>query len=219
MRERMQNQVRDVRDYHASFETYPAKIADGWHSVVIVGGEEYIGDRKVLVEKGRVKRMVWDNWMEEELTFSGPIQKAMAGIRIKGGEGPMGGMVDVLFMNSLGDDPTFADEPLNPGRASFWTSMKDKELGKIYIVFEDAIFGPFTQHQDWDKSPECGEVQQINVVYKPGTYSFKGIRKASSSPYAQKRTLMEGKIEITEDGCSLIEIYEPGKKKKGPKQK
>lgn len=218
MRERMSKQARDVRDYHASFDAYPDKVSDGWHSVVIVGGEEYIGDRKVLVEKSRVKRMVWDNWMEEELTFSGPIVEAMAGIRIKGGEGPLGGMVDVYFMNSLGDEPATADAPLKPGRVSFWTSMKDKELGKIYITFEDAIFGPFTEHRDWDKSPECGGTQQINVVYKPGIYSFKGVRKSSTSAYAQQRTLMEGKVEITEEGCTMIEIFEPGKRQKGPKK-
>lgn len=215
-KKRMEKQTTDMRSYYGSFDTYPANIEDGWHSVVILGGDEFIGDRKVQVENGRIKRMVWDNWMEEELTFSGPIIKAMAGIRIKGGTGPLGGMVDVYFMNSLGENPVKADPPLVPGTVTFWTSQSDKDKGKIYIVFEDALLGPFTEHQDWDKAPACGDKQQINVVYKPGLYKFKVMRRAYSLGIG--RTLMEGKVELTNGGCELVEVYEKKKKRKGPKQ-
>lgn len=216
-RRRMQKQTGDMRSYYGSFETYPANISDGWHSVVILGGEEYIGDRKVLVESGRIKRMVWDNWMEEELTFSGPIVKAMAGVRIKGGTGPLGGMVDVYFMNSLGDNPVTADPPLKPGTVTFWTSQKDYDKGKICIVFEDALLGPFIEHRDWDNAPECGDNQQINVVYKPGLYKYRMVRKTFTG--LAGRTLMEGKVELTDGGCQVIEVYEKKKKRRGPKQK
>ncbi len=213
----MQKQTEDMRGYYSSFENYPASVSDGWHTVVILGGDEYIGDRKVLVESGRVKRMVWDNWMEEELTFSGPIVKAMAGVRIKGGTGPLGGMVDVYFMNSLGDNPIAADAPLKPGTVTFWTSQKDYDKGKICIVFEDALLGPFTEHRDWNNAPECGDNQQINVVYKPGVYNFRMVRKTFAG--MSGRTLMEGKVELTNGGCQVIEVYEKAKTRRGPKQK
>ena len=217
-RAQMRRQTQDMRNYYGSFSEYPAKVADGWHSVVILGGEEYIGDRKVLVENGRVKRMVWDNWMEEELTFSGPVVKAMTGVRIKGGIGPMNGLIDVYFMNSLGENPVMAEPPLTPGTVTFWTSHKDYDLGKLYLVFEDAAMGPFTEHRDWDKAPECGDINQINVVYKPGIYDFKLVRKGFTG-YNTARPLMAGKIELTENGCSVVEVYENAKKRKGPKQK
>lgn len=218
-RERMRSQTKNMRDYYGSFEAYPERISDGWHSVVILGGDEYIGDRKVFVESGRVKSMIWDDWMPEELTFSGPIVKAMAGVRIKGGTGPLGGMVDVYFMNSLGESPVMAEPPMQPGRVTFWTSAGDYDLGKIHVIFEDAGFGPFVEHRAWDDPASCGDNQQINVVYKPGVYKYKVVRKSGAMSYSFSRTLMEGKIEITEGGCELVEVYDPRKKQKGPKKK
>lgn len=215
LRELNMRQVRDMRNEHRFTKTYPEKIGDGWHGAVIIGGDEYMGIRTVLVEQGKVRRVVWDDWMEEELTFSGPIQKAKAEIKIKGGKGPLGGIVEVFFVYSMGNDPGMAEAPLKAGRACFWTSIQEEELGKIYIVFEDAVLGPFTEHRDWNKSPECGGTQQINVIYKPGKYYFKAVRKASDSPDEEGHTLIRGRIEIKEGGCTLFEVFEPGAKRKG----
>lgn len=211
---RMAEQTKKTREYHDNFGTYPNSVPDGWHNVVIVAGDSYIGDRKALVENGRIKHLIWDNWLPQELVFSGQIIKAASSVRIEGGTGPFGGLVDVYFLNQLGDNPTQCEPPLKPGSVTFWCSASEKQLGRMQIVFEDAIFGPFSEHRDWDNPAECGDEKQITIYYKPGKYKYR-----LAPTWDSKRSLSSGEVVIKEGGCTVQEVFDPSGKQKGPKKK
>lgn len=209
MAQKMRERIKEIETYYKEQESYPNKISDGWHEVTLIGGDEYIDERKVLIEDGKIKRIFWDNWLEEDLSFAGPINNAKAGIRIKGGSGPMEGMLNMYFMNDLVDGNNIVDPPVTPGTVTFWTD--NKKFDKYFVMFEEMELGPFNQKQDAMAPPTCGSNEAINIIYKPGIYRFKGYTK---DYYGNPQIKCEGTVQINSGECSDVRINKAKKLRK-----
>jgi hypothetical protein len=201
-KEKMAKRVQEMRNYYTSLGTYPEKVIDGWHEALILGGDEYISEAKFLVKNNKITAMVWDNWLPQELAFSGPIMKGKSGIKIKDGKGALEGLIEVMFINHIADNTSVSTEPLKPGKITFWTN--NKNIKSISLAFEDMSLGHFTHYYKFDNPPVCGGDNEIVVYYKPGLYSYKAI-EGSSWSYNPK-ILCEGKIRITDGGCEIVQI-------------
>jgi hypothetical protein len=202
-KEKMTKRVQEMRNYYTSLGTYPEKVIDGWHEALILGGDEYISEAKFEVKNNKITAMVWDNWLPQELSFSGPIIKGKSGLKIKDGKGVFEGLIEVMFINHIADNTSISTPPLKPGKVTFWTNSKN--LKKISLRFEDLDLGKFKHTYKFDAPPSCGGDQEIVVWYKPGLYDYKAIAE-SSWGYSNYNTLCEGKVRITEDGCERIQI-------------
>ncbi|MEY4926827.1 MAG: hypothetical protein RI894_1263 [Bacteroidota bacterium] len=202
-KEKMQKRVAEMRKYYESLSKYPQKMLDGWHEGVLLGSDEYIADAKFLVKNNKVTEMVWDDWLPQELNFSGPILKCKTGIRIKDGKGPLEGIIDVMFINFIADSTSTAKPALKPGKVTFWTN--NKNIKKIGLQFEDFSLGHFTHYFPYASPPKCGADSEIVVYFKPGLYTYKATI-LSDWGYSNYKTLCEGKVRITEEGCEIIQI-------------
>lgn len=203
MAEKMKKRIVDIKDYYTSLKTYyPTTVSNGWHEVVLLVGDEYIDDAKAHVSGNKIDRMVWDDFVEQELTFSGPIIEGKTGFKIKDGSGPFEGLINAYFINYIADKNSQATAPPTPGRVTFWTDNK-QEYQELYAQFEDAVVGPFTTFSDRYSRPECYDEKQVSIIYKPGKYSFKALKKSGGSSY---KTLYEGTVIIEEGGCTRIQI-------------
>ncbi len=202
---KMAKRVSEMRTYYASLNKYPEKVIDGWHEAVMVGSDEYISDAKFLVKNNKIVSMVWDNWLPQELNFAGPIIKGKSGIRIKDGNGPLEGMVDVMFINYIADTTATATPPLKPGKLTFWTNSKN--FKNMSLLFEDMPVGKFTHKYTYNTPPPCGGDNEIIVYFKPGLYTYKATTESRWT--ANTKILCEGKVRINEDGCELVQVNKP----------
>lgn len=206
MKQTMAQKTKEIKEYYESIGIYPERIKDGWHEVVIIAGNEFIDDRKVYVQNNKIQKSVRNNWREEELSLSGPIVNGKTGIKLKDGRAPLDGLILAFFINSIADSSSEATPPLKPGQVTFWTSSKKKN---IYLFFEDASFGPFKDYHKAQSAPGCGNANEINIIYKPGVYKYKGVKRMGYNIWLgdyDYKTLCEGTVEIKEDGCALIRI-------------
>ena len=214
--EQLKKRVQDIRDYYTSLKIYPEKVMDGWHEIVLLGGESFIADAKVQVKNNKITDLVWDDWIPEQLAFSGPIMDCKSAIKIKGGTGPFEGLLDVYFMNFIADKTQAAKEPLKPGKVTVWTNNKD--FKKYYIKFEEELVGGFTRMHNFDAAPSCEDINEIIIIYKPGIYTVqmggKGYYNRSEGTYQLSNVLQETKVEIKPDGCSILQMNDPKKMNK-----
>lgn len=200
MKKAMELKTKEIKDYYESLKVYPEKVTDGWHEVVVIAGSEFIDDRKVYVKSNQIVKSVRGNWWDEEVSFSGPIINAKTGIKLKNTKPPLDGLLQVFFINFIANNSSEASPPLKPGQITFWTNSK--KYDKVYLYFEDASFGPFKNFYKDTSPPACNSESEINIVYKPGLYKYKGVMRSGS----RSRTLCEGVVEIKEDNCTLIQI-------------
>lgn len=206
-----QKKVQEIRDYYGTLGKYPETVADGWHDVVMLSGDEFITYIKVQVKNNKISLFVWDDWIEQEVSFSGPIINGKTGAKLKNGRGALEGMAEVYFINYIADNTVMASAPLKPGKVTFWTN--NKKFDEVFVLFEDAKLGAFKHKYAYTTPPECGSEAEINVIYKPGTYSYKAYEKGSYSwntkEYGIGKVICEGNVKITENGCQLIQLNYP----------
>lgn len=213
--EQQKKKVADIRSYYESLGNYPEKVADGWHEIVLLGGETFIADAKVQVKNNKITDLVWDNWIPEELAFSGPVIKAKSGLKIKGGIGPFEGLLDVYFINFIADNTQTAAAPLKPGKITVWTNNKDYK--KFCVKFQDEVVGFFKTMHKFDAAPQCGDINEITIVYKPGVYRLQmGSKKQFNRLTGEYElaAIHDTKIEIKEDDCVIIQMNDPKKMNK-----
>ncbi len=199
---KMRAKVQQIKAYYETLGEYPQTVADGWHNVVILAGDEFIDDRKVYVEKNKITRVVYDDWYEVELSFSGPIKSGKTGLQVKNGVGAEQGLLEAYFINYIADPESRATPPLKPGRVTFWTN--NPRYKEMYVWFEDARIDNFKQRYDFENPPVCTSDKEIVIIYKPGTYKYKiSMSKGGSM------VVNEGKVTIKENGCEIIQANYP----------
>lgn len=205
-KEKMKQKTQEIKDYYTSLENYPSKIIDGWHEVTIVSGDEFIDYRKVLVKGNKISDVVWDNWMPEEITFSGPIKDAKSAIQFKNPTENLQGIIQVYFMNSIADSTSISTEPLTPASITFWTARKKEN--NISVSVNDQLFGPFGARYEEENAPECGDFQSITVYLKPTVeHYFKSLKTGVYSSNSISKLSSKGtKVMLKNGECRLIQI-------------
>jgi hypothetical protein len=194
----MKVRTQTMRNYYTSLKEYPKTIPNGWHDVSIIVGEDFIDNRKVLVENNKIKEVVWDNWMPEVITFSGPIIDAKSAVQFAKPTSNTQGLVEIYFMNSIADSKSTTTEPLQPAIVTFWT--KSNYYKTMNVVVEGVKYGGFNQKND--APVNCGNIKAFNIYVKPGIYSYKAF---ASGPMP----IFEDKIALQSSECKVIEIVKP----------
>lgn len=195
--EKMKERTKAMRDYYESMPSYPEKVVDGWHDVSILVGNDFIDSRKVLVENNKIKKVVWDNWMEEEITFSGPIINAKSAVQFKKPTKNLQGLVEVFFMNSIADPNSSTEAPLEAAVLTFYT--KSDYYKTMSVEIDGYSIGNFMHQFD---NVECEELNALNVYLKPGTYEFQAFASGPNALITEKLILKSGE-------CKVIEIVKP----------
>lgn len=199
----MRERTDEIRDYYKSFEKYPEKVANGWHTVTIVAGAKFIDNRKVLVENNKIRKVYWDNWMEEKLVSTGPIINGSCKIQLNTENQNLNRLLDVYFINYIGDSEELDSPPLKAATITFWTSVAKPE--HVSFKFNEAKYGRLKSTNLVDAPPSCGDVNEMTFCVKPGVYSYKAVYEKGNNV-----TLKDKKIELKEGSCEII--YIPTKK-------
>ncbi|CAA6817187.1 MAG: Unknown protein [uncultured Aureispira sp.] len=199
----MRGRTEEIRDYYKSFEKYPEKVADGWHTVTILAGSKFIDNRKVLVENNKIRKVYWDNWMEEKLVSTGSIVEGSCKIQLNTENQNLNRLLDVYFINYIGDPEALDSPPLKSATITFWTSVAKPE--HVSFRFNEAKYGRFKSTNSVDAPPSCGDINEITFCVKPGVYSYKAVYEKGNNV-----TLKDKKIQVEEDSCEVI--YIPTKK-------
>lgn len=196
----MQTRTQEVRDYYKSFEKYPEKVADGWHSVTIVAGSKFIDNRKVFVENNKIKQVYWDNWMEEKLVSAGPIIKGNCKIQLDTENPNLNRFLDVYFINYIADPEELDSPPSKLTTLTFWTNEKAVEYTEL--TFNGTNYGQFKLARAIDNPPSCGAINEVSIYVKPGIYSYSAIYKRDD----QSISLADTKISVKEGDCQTIRV-------------
>lgn len=206
--EKMRKKTTEMKAYYESMEEYPEVVIDGWHEVTLVVGESFIDNRKVFVENNKIKEVVWDNWMPEEITFSGPIKKGKSAIQYKNPTVNLEGLVTVYFMNAIADPSGTTTKPNEPAAVTFWT--KKRNYQKLSVSVNDQLFGPFQVKTDKEslEIPNCLDFDQITVYLKPNVdHYFKSMKTSVYSFNSLKKITAKGtKFKLASGECKVIEI-------------
>jgi hypothetical protein len=196
----MQERTDEVRDYYKSLEKYPEKIADGWHTVTIVAGSSFIDNRKVFVEKNKIKKVYWDNWMEEKLVSAGPILKGTCKIQLDTENPNLNRFLDIYFINYIGNPEELESPPIKLTTLTFWTNENSVESTEF--IFNGIDYGQFKMPRTTDNPPSCGDLNEISIYVKPGIYSYSAVYERDG----QKTTLADTKIAVKEGDCQTIQV-------------
>lgn len=199
-KELMQGKTKEMKDYYSSLKgSYPSSIKNGWHQVVLISGNRYMDERKVLVKNNQITKVVWDNWMPEEIAFGGLIKDAKSALSFKNANENLSGLVEVYFMNAIGNLESLAQTPLEPSKLVFWTRKSAYKNWKINV--NGNLFGPFViKHRKGDVI-DCDNFEELIVYAKPGVVEYGRGSSYSSRPIGQK-----GRFQVKEGECKVIEI-------------
>jgi len=167
--EREQSMVKlgMIKAQYAGYDTFPAKIIDGWHNVVATDNSNFCKDAKVLIKNNRVIRFVIENCIPINFLATGEIKKAKNIITLKNFNGEQLNLLELYFLYDI-EQQIVAPAPGLPGYVCFWTDHGKPE--NIVLKMDDKLMEKFTVH--FDKQPECFEKGTICRILKPGTYSY-----------------------------------------------
>ncbi|MBN8701941.1 MAG: hypothetical protein J0M08_02690 [Bacteroidetes bacterium] len=210
--EQMKQRITQMKDYYASIGKYAETVRDGWHEVTIIGGGEFIDTRKVYVQNNRVTKMYADEWIENPIASAGPIVNCRTGVQLKGKDASQV-LLDVYFINYLGDQSVLAEPPLTPGKVVF--SAINKAYGEYYIQFQDALFGPFKNKFKYNYLVGCNEESAMNISCKPGRYKIKAVVKRGGADNGYQ-SVFEIDVKVGEGECRTIQLNEFGLKNTTP---
>lgn len=194
-RQRVLSKMKQTVNQYLSFSTYPEKIKNGWHKVVIMDNFNFCDERKVYVSNNRITKYVIDNWDERVVTFSGNIDKGRGIVKIKYPTNDESGYMDVFFIEVISNPYSTASTPLQPGKISFWTNWK--RSGNLKLYFDGKYVGTFTSYFE-NGTPSCGQQGTITITYKPGNYHY---RAESEGGFGT--TYWEGNVTIYSGQCNL----------------
>lgn len=191
-KEKITNSINQVKSYYGSASTFPDIIKDGWHNVISTNNYDFCEERKVYVLNNKVVKYVIDDWMERKISYQSVITKAKAMIQTIQDDGSKSDMLDLYFIEDIGNPNNYVSPPLIPGKVCFWTNVK--KGGEIKVFIEDRYYGSVTSYFSDEDKPTCAQYGTLVFEYKPGVYSYKA--------YNDKRT-WSGFITITSDACKL----------------
>jgi len=166
----MKQKTNEYREYYAGLGNYPDVIGDGWHDVIILSGDRMMDERKVYVKDNKIVSVIWDNWLPEECSMVGKIEKGKSVLSFKDASYNWSGLVDVFFFNTITDAEARASEPLRAAKLVFWTTKGSYKNMKVSI--SNTLYGPFVVKHKKKDVIDVDDVQELAVYVKPGIIEY-----------------------------------------------
>lgn len=185
--------INQVKSYYNSLPSYPNSIKDGWHKVIATDNYDLCEEQKVYVENNKVTKYVIDNWYNKKVIYPALIKDARTMIQLEQDNGIIT-MIDLFFLESINNPGSKTSVPIEAGKVSFWTNLKDAHI-KLY--FDNKYVGEFSNYFT-EGIPNCGQQGTISFSYKPGTYQYN-----ATSQGTWGNTTWNGAVAITSGGCTL----------------
>jgi|GEM_PF-959670 len=156
-----------IKNQYSSYENYPEKITNGWHSAIATDNFNFCKDVKVYVEDNRIKKFVIDNYIPLNFMTTGEIREAKNVVTLKNFNGEQLNIVEVYFLYDI-EEPRIVNEPIKPAYVCFWTDIKN--YNDILLDFNNQRMERFSVR--FKNMPECFSKGMICRILKPGTYSY-----------------------------------------------
>ncbi|MEE4198864.1 MAG: hypothetical protein V2I54_14585 [Bacteroidales bacterium] len=156
-----------IKKQYSSYENYPEKITNGWHSAIATDNFNFCKDVKVYVEDNRIKRFVIDNYIPLNFMTTGEIRDAKNVVTLKNFNGEQLNIVEVYFLYDI-EQSRVVPEPIKPAYVCFWTDLKNYH--DILLDFNNQRMERFSVR--FENMPECFSKGMICRILKPGTYSY-----------------------------------------------
>lgn len=194
--QKAQIKINQLKETYANATTYPEKIEDGWHLVMVTDHKNFCNSAKAFIKDNNISQLIIDNYMEHSLNFNptSAIQNAKSKLDLKDSNDKITHSVDVYFMNDL-ETPTLVDAPLEAGYISFYSDMGS--ANSIKVVFNGFSAGLLKGKLKEDKA-NCYHENSTTFKLKPATYSYKAFGRGSIN-WSDKAIIQEGQ-------CLLINL-------------
>lgn len=167
---RMRAKIDEYKTYYAGLESYPETVKNGWHDVILISGDRFIDERKVYVENNKIQYVIYDNWMPEDVNFTGIIKDGKCAMSFKNASENLSGLLDVYFFNAMADPNSNTATPLQAAKLVFWTTKSDYKSMRVNV--EGNPFGPFiVKHKKTDEI-DPNNVEELIVYVKPGIIDY-----------------------------------------------
>jgi len=184
-----EKKIRNIYRMYQNFNSYPNRISDGWHIVVVTNGSDFCEERKVYVQNNRVISYIIDNWINRDIEMTSNIENGKSILRLKESDNDY---LELYFMNYIVNNMSFSTPPLKSGKVSFYTGIK---RGSIEVYINEESIGTIRYYHEYP--PDCGSDETVVFEGKPGEYEYQAI----SDKYRWK-----GTITIRENDCFLFRI-------------
>lgn len=188
--------INQVKDYYNSYESYPERVNDGWHSVIVTDNNLFVATRKVYVTANKITKYIVNDWHNMEIQFSGAATSGKAMIKVKESLSSRE-YLEVYFIEYLADPNHRASGPAKSGQIAFYSRFK--KGGTITLYLDGHYIGTvdsFTGKKDPD--PSCGFSNTVTSTYKEGTYKF--------SAKNEKGMIWQGSVTIYPGRCNSMEL-------------
>lgn len=193
-KKRISDRMIQTKNIYLSFNTFPAIITDGWHSIIATNNTDFCNERKVYVRENRIIKYVIDNWLEREVLFSAVISQGKGVIKTKISE-TENNYLEIYFLDFCLNQNYTSTPPIKPGKITFWTNWKRSGPIRIYIGgFEIGIISKY-----YKDVPTCEKEGTVTFTYKPGTYDYEAI---GLSIFGQE-IKWKGHITLKENTCLM----------------
>jgi len=191
-REQSMAKLGMIKAQYAGYDTFPAKIVDGWHNVIATDNTNFCKDAKVLIKNNRVTRFVIEDCIPINFLATSEIKKAKNIITIKNFNGEQLNLLELYFLYDI-EQQNITSAPGQPGYVCFWTDHWKPE--NIVLKMDDKLMEKFTV--GFDKEPECFAKGTICRILKPGTYSYFADKRGGAGSW-------RGTFEIKPGYCIRI---------------
>ncbi len=185
--------LKIIKDQYESYESYPEKINDGWHSAIATDNINFCKEVKVLIDDNRITKFVIDNYIPLNFRVLGEIKDAKNVVTINNFNGEQLNIVELYFLYDI-DELTIVSEPLQPGYVCFWSDIKNYD--DILLDNDGERMERFSVR--FESEPDCFENGMVCRIMKPGTYSYLARGKGMIS--------WEDTFEIKENQCLKIRL-------------
>ncbi|UOK42960.1 MULTISPECIES: hypothetical protein [Flavobacterium] len=194
-----QAKVNLIKKTYNDSEHYPAKIIDGWHSIVATDSYNYCAPAKVLIKNNEIKEFVIDNWARMSMSFNvlSAIKKGKGLISVDfEGETVT---LELYFTNDL-EQPSVVDKPLDSGFISFWCDSK--KIKEVKVFLDKKYYGELGEA--FASQPQCSAAGVVTIEVKPGRHRFTAAGKGTIN--------WEGDVEVKENLCLSYLLNSDNKK-------
>lgn len=185
--------LKIIKSQYNSYESYPKKIIDGWHSAIASDNINFCKDVKVLVKDNKIVRFVIDNYIPLNFMTTGEIREAKNVVTLKNFNGEQLNIVEVYFLYDI-EEQKIVKEPIKPGYVCFWSDMKNHQ--DILLDINNERMERLTVR--FNSEPDCFSNGMVCRILKPGTYSYLARGRGAIS--------WEDTFEVMENQCLKIRL-------------
>lgn len=162
---------------YSSLNSKTTKVADGWHTVIALNRIDFCENRLVRVQNNKIVEYYvdtykWDDhYSERQIIAGGNIDSGKTIMKlIKFGETNQleALYLEIYFIDYLMNPNSKAQPPINTGKISFWTKLKNG--GIKYVTFDGQTL-ELTKYFK-DGTPYCDEDGTALFEAPPGNYTY-----------------------------------------------